>query len=99
VLLVVVCYLRQPEITDPLRQRFVKSRQRRVLTRYFSGGFFWWLLLGVARQLALAIVRVWRYRLRNSSGSFATLAAIRRASSLVGSLAAHRRPGSSSQWT
>ena len=33
---------------------------------------------------------------RNSSGSFATLAAIRRASSFVSNLAADRRPGSSS---
>jgi hypothetical protein len=32
----------------------------------------------------------------NSSGNFATFAAIRRASSLVSNLAAERRPGSSS---
>ena len=35
-----------------------------------------------------------RYAQRSSSGSFATFAAIRRASSRVSSLAADRRPGS-----
>jgi hypothetical protein len=37
--------------------------------------------------------------LARSSGSLATLAAIRRASSLVSSLVADRRPGSSSEYT
>jgi len=53
-------------------------------------------LLNRGREV-LPLMLATAYNLRNKSGSFAMFTAIRWASSLVSSLAAVRRPGSSSK--
>ena len=72
------------QVLPDLRDR--RARQVPLDLRETNSGF-----------LFFCSVAEFSFYLLNSSGSFATLAAIRRASSFVSNLAADRRPGSSSK--
>jgi hypothetical protein len=61
--------------------------------------FFDLSFLATASSLAALQTPAIYHVLRSSSGSFAMLAAIRLASSLLSKFAAERRPGSSAKWT